>query len=189
MSEKQSFYLDRIEHTALRMQTVIEDILAYSGTGKKEQHVQSIDLNQVLEDIKLDLELVIHEKKAVLMSLDLPTIEGSAVLIGQLLYNLVHNGLKFTRAGVAPKIVIVSYIISSGGKKLYESMFRIMELVLSRPSANGSSRPLNVFIPRTSMKAAVWDSRSAGRLPPGMEGASRHPQRTAGDRSLQLYCP
>jgi len=117
VSEKQSFYLDRIEHTALRMQTVIEDILAYSGTGKKEQHVQSIDLNQVLEDIKLDLELVIHEKKAVLMSLDLPTIEGSAVLIGQLLYNLVHNGLKFTRAGVAPKIVIASYIISSGGEK------------------------------------------------------------------------
>ena len=117
LSEKQALYLEKIEHTCGRMQNVIEGILAYSEAGKKKQYVENIDLNQVMENIKSDLELVMQDKDAVLISPRLPEIEGSRVLIGQLFYNLVHNALKFSRAEVPPKIVITSYIIRHGLEK------------------------------------------------------------------------
>lgn len=117
LPEKQRWYLEKIEHTTQRMQSVIEGILAYSGADKKKQYAQSVDLNKVMETIKSDLELVMQEKDAVLVTADLPAIEGSPVLIGQLFYNLVHNALKFSKAKVPPKIVITSDIIGSGAQK------------------------------------------------------------------------
>ncbi|MFC0776979.1 ATP-binding protein [Flavobacterium sp. HJSW_4] len=110
-NEKAAFYLDKIDHSAQRMQNVIEGILAYSGAEKKKQPVELIDLEQALEEIKTDLELVIQEKNAVLLSDGLPSIEGGRVLIQQLLYNLVHNALKFSRAEVPPRVVITSDIL------------------------------------------------------------------------------
>lgn len=116
-SDKQAGYLEKIEHTAQRMQNVIEGILAYSGADRKGQYVENVDLNRVMQNIKSDLELVMQEKDAVLISAELPEIEGSRVLIGQLFYNLVHNALKFSKTGVPPKIVITSHVIGLGSEK------------------------------------------------------------------------
>lgn len=106
LSEKQAFYLDKIDHTAQRMGNVIEGILAYSGADKKNRPVETVDLNEVLEQVKGDLELAIEEKDAVLIIADLPEIEGSKALLQQLFYNLVHNALKFSRSEEPPSIII-----------------------------------------------------------------------------------
>lgn len=105
-SEKQVFYIDKIEHTAQRMGNVIEGILAYSGADSKKRPVESVDLNEVLEQVKGDLELAIEEKDAALIISELPEIEGSRALLQQLFYNLVHNALKFSRSEEPPRIII-----------------------------------------------------------------------------------
>ncbi|MEP6803103.1 MAG: ATP-binding protein [Flavobacterium sp.] len=101
-------YFQKIDHSAQRMQNLIEGILSYSTVGKNTQPVQQIDLNAVIENIKIDLELVIKEKGAILVGCDLPEIEGVPILISQLFYNLMQNALKFSKANEPPRVFITS---------------------------------------------------------------------------------
>jgi signal transduction histidine kinase len=55
-----------------------------------------VDLNLVLNDICIDFELLIQEKKAVIESELLPTIKAIPLQINQLFVNLVGNALKFS---------------------------------------------------------------------------------------------
>lgn len=103
-------HLNKIAHSANRMQCIIEGLLAYSTIDKSTQPVEKIFLNDLLKNIKTDLELIIKEKGAILIISDLPEIEGAAILIQQLFYNLIQNALKFTKANQPPKVIITSII-------------------------------------------------------------------------------
>ena len=70
-------YLNKVDQSAQRMQTIIEGILAYSTLDKKTQPVEKINLDEIIENIKIDLELIINEKGAILVISELPDIEGA----------------------------------------------------------------------------------------------------------------
>ncbi|OOV17377.1 ATP-binding protein [Flavobacterium sp. LM4] len=99
-------YQNRIDQSAERMQNIIEGILTYSTMDKNKQPFEKINLNEVIESIKTDLELIINEKDAILIIGKLPVIEGAPILINQLFYNLIHNALKFSKSEEPPKIII-----------------------------------------------------------------------------------
>jgi light-regulated signal transduction histidine kinase (bacteriophytochrome) len=113
-NENSKKYLGKVDQAAQRMQIIIEGILAYSTLDKKTQLVEKINLDQVIENIKTDLELIINEKGAILVISELPVIEGAPILIHQLFYNLIHNALKFSKADEPPRVIITSAIINSG---------------------------------------------------------------------------
>jgi PAS domain S-box-containing protein len=108
VTEKSISFLDKIANSALRMYSMIDGVLLYSSADVLEQASEPIDLGKLLQSIETDLEVVISEKHAVITYEHLPIIEGSAVLIYQLFYNLLSNSLKFSRDGVPPKILIES---------------------------------------------------------------------------------
>lgn len=93
------------------MENIIEGILTYSTLDKTAQPFEKIDLNEILENVKTDLELVIQEKGAVLIASELPEIEGASILINQLFYNLIQNALKFSKADLPPRVIINSGLI------------------------------------------------------------------------------
>lgn len=99
-------YINKISQSALRMNNIIEGILAYSTINKTKQSIEKIDLNEIIENIKTDLELIIKEKGAILNTCDLPEIEAVPILITQLFYNLLHNALKFSKANQPPRVTI-----------------------------------------------------------------------------------
>lgn len=68
--------------------------------------MEKINLNQIIENIKTDLELVIEEKKAILILDKVPEIEGATILLHQLFYNLIHNALKFSKPDDPPRVTI-----------------------------------------------------------------------------------
>lgn len=103
-------HLNKIAHSAHRMQCIIEGLLAYSTIDKSTQPVEKISLNDLLKNIKTDLELIIKEKGAILIVNDLPEIEGAAILVQQLFYNLIQNALKFTKTNQPPRIIITSVV-------------------------------------------------------------------------------
>lgn len=109
-------YLSRIDHSAERMENIIEGILNYSAADKKKHIVEWIDLGEILEDIKIDFELVINDKNAQIVHFGLPKIEGAPILIQQLFYNLVQNALKFSKPGEFPYIEINSKIIQNNDR-------------------------------------------------------------------------
>jgi PAS domain S-box-containing protein len=108
-------YLNKVDHSAQRMQTIIEGILAYSTLNKSTQPIEKINLSEIVENIKTDLELIIKEKDAILITSELPEIEGATILIHQLFYNLIHNALKFSKADLPPRVTISFSIIKENG--------------------------------------------------------------------------
>lgn len=99
-------YLDRIQGSAKRMQTLIDDLLTYSRVTTKAQPFVPVDLNEILAHVVSDLEVRLEQTQGQVDWRDLPTIDADATQMRQLLQNLISNALKFHREGVPPRITI-----------------------------------------------------------------------------------
>jgi len=93
---------------ARRMQTMIDALLSYSKLTTQAKPSEKVDLNQVIEDLKgLGLAALLEQTGGrVLVPEPLPPVEGDSSQMQQLLQDLVGNGLKFHREGVAPQITV-----------------------------------------------------------------------------------
>ncbi|KUJ59532.1 hypothetical protein AR687_22570 [Flavobacteriaceae bacterium CRH] len=111
-------YIHKIDQSASRMNNIIEGILNYSTMNKINQPIENIDLNEVIESIKTDLELIIKEKGAIFNSCELPEIEGAPILITQLFYNLLQNALKFSKANQPPRVIITCSASTLNGEAI-----------------------------------------------------------------------
>ena len=84
---------------------MIDSILDYSSAGSPDLE-EAVDLNDIIESIKGDLEIKILEKHAVITYSKLPLLKGSKILFHQLFYNLIANSLKFSRDNFDSRINI-----------------------------------------------------------------------------------
>lgn len=89
-------YLDKIDSSAARMTSLIKDVLAYSQASNKNIEKEKVDLQQVIENVKHDLELLIHQKNVSISYGELPIVYGSRRQFHQLFSNLIGNSIKFT---------------------------------------------------------------------------------------------
>ncbi|MDI6098651.1 CHASE3 domain-containing protein [Actinoplanes sp. NEAU-A12] len=92
---------------ASRMQRLINDLLAFSRIGRLTTGFTEIDLNDLLRDVKSQLETRAGEDAEIIWS-GLPTVEGEEPLLTTLFVNLVGNSLKFRRPDVPPVIRITA---------------------------------------------------------------------------------
>ena len=106
LPEKARSFLEKMDSAATRMSSMIDGVLGYSMLGATEPIIEEINLNELLQQIESDLEITIHQKNASIHYRDLPCVEGTAILIYQLFYNLINNSLKFSRKDVPPVIRI-----------------------------------------------------------------------------------
>jgi PAS domain S-box-containing protein len=111
-SEKGKDYFIRMQSSAQRMRSLIEDLLAYSRANTAERKFLLTDLNQVLNDVFTELKEVIESKNAVVLRFNLPKAHVIPFQFHQLIVNILSNALKFTRTGVAPVITIRSGVVS-----------------------------------------------------------------------------
>jgi signal transduction histidine kinase len=93
-----------MQNAAGRMQTLINDLLAFSRVTTKAQPFRPVDLNELAAEVLSDLESRIEQSGARIEVAALPTIEADPLQMRQLLQNLIGNALKFTQAGVGPQI-------------------------------------------------------------------------------------
>jgi PAS domain S-box-containing protein len=105
---KASAYLSKIESAAIRMYSMIDGVLLYSSLNALEQTKEVIDLNELMRNIEDDLEVSILHRDATITFENLPSIEGSPILIYQLFYNLINNSLKFAKEGTPLKITLTA---------------------------------------------------------------------------------
>lgn len=90
---------------ATRMQTLVQDLLAFSRVGRNGTEPKVVDLNTVVEIVKKNLSASIEETKAQILCDRLPEILFDPSLCVQLIQNLVANAIKF-RGPEPPKIQI-----------------------------------------------------------------------------------
>jgi PAS domain S-box-containing protein len=106
LTERALDYFRRIQSASSRMQTLIEDLLAYSRTTTDKRKFEPVDLNDVLRIVKKDLNEMITEKNATIESNTLPVVTGVAFQLNQLFTNLLGNSMKFSKPDVPPHIQI-----------------------------------------------------------------------------------
>jgi signal transduction histidine kinase len=99
-------YFSSINSAADRMQHLIEALLSYSTTNFKGMAFEKTDLNELLGDVKSDLEDLIQSKNATIESEELPKVTVISFQFRQLLSNLISNGIKYSKKDVAPIIRI-----------------------------------------------------------------------------------
>lgn len=99
--------LEKINTTAQRMSTLLEELLNFTQLSKEERF-EVTDLNLIIDHALDDLELVIQQKAAVVHVDKLPVIHAVPVQMHHLFYNLISNSLKFTKPDQPPVIEIRS---------------------------------------------------------------------------------
>lgn len=122
LPEEVKTYLDKIQSASARMTTLIKDLLNYSFLLDNEKLFSKVNLNDTLTNILNDFELRIVERKAIVKSDTLPTIDAIPLQMNQLFYNLISNALKFTKDNVTPLIIISSRTLSYQEIKNYPSL-------------------------------------------------------------------
>src|SRR5690606_7365360 len=108
LPEKAQHYLKTIVDASSQMGKLIDDLLEFSRTGRKEINQVKLDMNVMLEK---SLELLNQDTEGRNISwkiASLPTITGDQTLLQQVWVNLLSNAIKFTKAK-NPAIIQVGY--------------------------------------------------------------------------------
>lgn len=112
LSETGREYIAKIQTSATRMRTLIDDLLLFSKTNKSDKVFAETDLNELLQNAQQELAQTIQEKNAVINAGKLPVLNVIPYQIQQLFINLIGNSLKYSRPNVTPAINIQCQKIS-----------------------------------------------------------------------------
>ncbi len=80
---------------AARMESLIQDLLAYSRLGSQAKIFRSVNCEKVLKQTLSNLQLEIQETNAQIIANPLPTVVGDETQLVQLFQNLIANGIKY----------------------------------------------------------------------------------------------
>lgn len=107
LDEQPLMYLSHIIKSSQSMSKLVEDLLNFSKVSTEEHKIESIDLQELLNDIKLSLDNTIQAANAQVIFKNIPpTIQANRTKIKQLFQNLIANAIKFHKPDVTPEVVI-----------------------------------------------------------------------------------
>jgi len=99
-------YIERIQHTVARMQTLIDDLLTLSRISRKDKPFQPTDLGEIIRGVMAELESTRRAVQGTIEVGHTMTIDADESQIHQALINLVANALKFHQKDVPPVVRI-----------------------------------------------------------------------------------
>lgn len=97
--------LTEIESATKRLAALIEDLLGFSTSGKRDFSLKPIDADTVLDIVRGNLHAMITESQAVVNSGHLPKLGIDTTSLIQLFQNLVANAIRY-RSAASPRISI-----------------------------------------------------------------------------------
>lgn len=150
LDEKAHKYIRYAVDGAIRMQKLINDLLAYSRISTKGEKLSKIDLHSALGEALINLSKTIQESQAIITNDDLPFALGDKTQIIQLFQNLIANGVKFNKPNLSPHIHIssqtskntVQISVKDNGigidKKYHSQVFEIFQRLHTRSEYAGT---------------------------------------------------
>jgi PAS domain S-box-containing protein len=149
LDERADEFIRHAVEGAARMQTLINDLLAYSRVGTRGQPFQPVDCAGVLADALTNLTVAIRESGAVITYNNLPTVVADQTQLAQLFQNLIGNAIKF-RSSHVPDIQIGAerregewlFAVADNGIGLeaeyYERIFGVFQRLHTRREYSGT---------------------------------------------------
>jgi signal transduction histidine kinase len=132
LSELNRKQLNRIKHSAQRMQNLLNDLLLYSHVNISDKTFEDVDLNKIVDDVIDNLKEEITETLTEIKTDKLPVIKGMPFQIKQLFENLISNSIKYKQDLLPPAISIGGYVVDEGDipEKFYKESDRYCKLFI-----------------------------------------------------------
>ncbi len=107
IDEKDIYYLQRMENSSQRLQSLINDLVSFSTLDSHQiRKMEPIDLNDVVSQVLHDLETSIENSGVKVVLIDLPVLEGNQFQLFHLFQNLISNSIKYCSKDSPPSITI-----------------------------------------------------------------------------------
>lgn len=111
LSEDGKAKFNRILYATNRMRELINSLLAFSRATLVDKRFETVDLNDVITDVKEALRENLLEKNAAITTDFHDTVKVIPFQFVQLMENLIHNAIKFAQEDVLLQITIKSSLI------------------------------------------------------------------------------
>jgi light-regulated signal transduction histidine kinase (bacteriophytochrome) len=157
LDESGKEYVRYLVEASKRLRSLIQDLLALSRAGKVTAEFVEVNLNEVVELLKADLAELVRSKNAeILVEAPLPVAWGDRDRLGQLLTNLVGNGLKYNKNPI-PRVEIAA--VSEAGQgvtlsirdngigiepRFHDKIFRLFRRLHTREEYEGTGAGLAI---------------------------------------------
>ncbi len=99
-------YLGRISRAAVRLDSLIQDVLTYTRVLRSDVPIRSIELERLITDLIEAYPEWQSPKAEIVLAKPLPAVRGNEALLTQCISNLIHNAMKFVAAGTKPRLAI-----------------------------------------------------------------------------------
>lgn len=99
-------YIKRMQSASMRMQTLIEDLLAFSRVSRSSDIFQPLNMNQLMTEIQDDLDIQIKRERAVVKLGKVPPLTGEKMQVKRLFQNLINNAIKFHKPNEIPIVEV-----------------------------------------------------------------------------------
>lgn len=104
-------YLQFIDSSAHNLRAIIRDLLEFSRAGRSVSAAEAFSLDTALQRALAELEPVLRASGAQVSAGPLPLALAEPGQVTQLLRNLIDNGIKYVREGVAPRIQLSASVV------------------------------------------------------------------------------
>ncbi len=109
--------LSNIARSAAKLGDLVGDLLAYSQANRLRAHMESVDLNEIVDDVRNNLQLEAGSRRIRWKVATLPAVPGDAALLRSAFSNLLSNALKFSRSR-DPAIIEIGSYTGEGGESV-----------------------------------------------------------------------
>ncbi len=99
-------YIHFIVDGAARMQRLIDDILLFSRVTTRALPFESVEMEKIIQDVRVNLRAAVEETKATITHGNLPLVQADPSQMIQVMQNLIGNAIKFHREEEPPVVHI-----------------------------------------------------------------------------------
>lgn len=108
-TDKRERYLGIIERSAEHLSTMIDGVLRFSRAGRHPNQRQAVQLDTLMREVQTELAAQPGARTVQWEIGDLPTVDGDAAQLKQVLLALCHNAVKFTRDQPHPVVRVQAH--------------------------------------------------------------------------------
>ncbi len=149
-------YINFAVDGAKRMRQIILDLLDFSRAGTTEEAREELDLNALINEIKILYRKKIDEKKAVIKVDALPKILANRSPVRQVFQNLIANALTYAKKEIPVEIKITvkdfddywQFAVQDNGigieKEYFEKIFIIFQRLHNKDEYSGTGMGLAI---------------------------------------------
>ncbi len=98
ITEQQNEFIGFALDGAKRMEQLIIDLLRLAKVDANPR-MEKVKLQSVVDEVKMNLEMLMKDKNAMIISSELPEIIADRTMMLQLFQNIIGNGIKYNQSG------------------------------------------------------------------------------------------